>query len=79
VTTVIATTIMEAIKEAFAKCKAQNRAALITYVTAGFPTVSETPDIMLAMQAGGAGMLFQSCLFHETCTCTTLTFANHNP
>ncbi|OQE12931.1 hypothetical protein PENFLA_c059G05334 [Penicillium flavigenum] len=48
---------MEAIKDAFANCKAQNRAALITYVTAGFPTISETPDIMLAMQAGGADII----------------------
>ncbi|CAG8102510.1 unnamed protein product [Penicillium nalgiovense] len=48
---------MEAIKDAFANCKAQNRAALITYVTAGFPTISETPEIMLAMQAGGADII----------------------
>lgn len=47
---------MEVIKEAFAKCKAKNRVALITYVTAGYPTVSETPDIMMSLQAGGAGM-----------------------
>lgn len=47
---------MEVIKEAFAKCKAKNRVALVTYVTAGYPTVSETPDIMTSMQAGGAGM-----------------------
>ncbi|KAJ6189038.1 hypothetical protein N7519_003946 [Penicillium mononematosum] len=48
---------MKAIKDAFAECKAQNRAAMITYVTAGFPTISETPDIMLAMQAGGADII----------------------
>ncbi|KGO64839.1 Aldolase-type TIM barrel [Penicillium expansum] len=48
---------MEAIKEAFAKCKATNRIALITYVTAGYPTVSETPGIMLSMQAGGADII----------------------
>ena len=47
---------MEVIKEAFAKCKAENRVALITYVTAGYPTGSETPDIMMSLQAGGAGM-----------------------
>lgn len=29
--------------------------ALVTYVTAGFPTVKETVDIMLGMEAGGAG------------------------
>lgn len=46
---------MEAIKQVFARCKDEQRAALITYMTAGFPTVEETPSIMLAMQAGGAG------------------------
>jgi hypothetical protein len=29
--------------------------ALVTYVTAGFPTPQETPDVLLAMEAGGAG------------------------
>ncbi|KAJ5598150.1 hypothetical protein N7537_008234 [Penicillium hordei] len=48
---------MEVIKEVFAKCKAKNRVALITYVTAGYPTVSETPDIMTSMQAGGADII----------------------
>jgi tryptophan synthase len=31
--------------------------ALVTYVTAGFPTPEETPDIMLAMEAGGADII----------------------
>ena len=30
---------------------------LVTYVTAGFPTPSETPDIMLGMQNGGADII----------------------
>lgn len=46
---------MEGIKRAFAKCKEESRAALVTYVTAGYPTADGTPDIMLALQAGGAG------------------------
>lgn len=46
---------MEQIKTTFAQCKREKRAALVTYVTAGYPTAEETPDIMLAMQAGGAG------------------------
>lgn len=33
------------------------QSALITYVTAGYPTPEETPDIMLAMEAGGAGTM----------------------
>jgi tryptophan synthase len=46
---------MEAIKQVFTTCKAEGRAALVTYVTAGFPTTRETPEIMLSMQAGGSG------------------------
>jgi hypothetical protein len=33
------------------------KSALVTYVTAGYPTKQETPDIMLGMEAGGAGTL----------------------
>lgn len=50
---------MEAIKNTFAQCKKEHRSALVTYVTAGYPTVDETVDIMLGMEAGGAGV-FQS-------------------
>ncbi|KAK4460112.1 putative tryptophan synthase [Cladorrhinum samala] len=48
---------MEALKDTFAQCKAQNRAALVTYVTAGFPSPQATPDILLAMQKGGADVI----------------------
>lgn len=51
---------MEGIKRTFATCKKEKRAALITYVTAGYPTSEETVEIMLGMEAGGAGKrLFQ--------------------
>jgi hypothetical protein len=30
----------------------------VTFVTAGFPTVEETVDIILGLEAGGAGMQF---------------------
>lgn len=46
---------MDEIKKTFAKCKEEGRSALITYVTAGFPTADETVSIMLAMEAGGVG------------------------
>jgi len=46
---------MEHIKKTFAQCKKEGRSALVTYVTAGYPTAQETPDIMLGMEAGGAG------------------------
>ena len=29
----------------------------MTYVTAGFPTPAETVDVLLSMEAGGAGRL----------------------
>ena len=46
---------MDAIKKTFAQCKQENRSALVTYVTAGFPTQEETVDILLAMEDGGSG------------------------
>ena len=46
---------MEGIKKVFAQCKKEKRSALVTYVTAGFPTSEETVDILLGMEAGGAG------------------------
>ena len=55
---------MEAIKQTFAKCKAQKRAALVAYVTAGYPTVEEAVDILLGLENGGAGNLNPS----ESCS-----------
>ena len=46
---------MEAIRNTFLKCKNEGRTALVTYVTAGYPTKEETVDILLSMEAGGAG------------------------
>ncbi|KAB8203512.1 tryptophan synthase beta subunit-like PLP-dependent enzyme [Aspergillus parasiticus] len=48
---------MEHLKQTFAQCQQEGRPALVTYVTAGFPTAEETPDIMLGMQAGGADII----------------------
>ncbi|KAL8409587.1 hypothetical protein RB594_007872 [Gaeumannomyces avenae] len=48
---------MDHIKKTFERCKANGRAALVTYVTAGFPTVADTPNIMLAMEKGGADVI----------------------
>ena len=42
------------IKSTFAALKAQNRAALIPYVTAGFPFADVTPELMHGMVAAGA-------------------------
>lgn len=47
---------MEEVQQTFARCREEGRAALITYVTAGYPSVQGAPDVMLGLQAGGAGM-----------------------
>ena len=49
---------MEAIKDTFAQCKKEHRSALVTYVTAGYPSAEDTVDILLGMEAGGAGIRF---------------------
>jgi tryptophan synthase alpha chain len=45
------------IKSTFADLKAQNRAALIPYVTAGFPFADITPELMHGMVAAGADVI----------------------
>ncbi|KAI9666915.1 MAG: tryptophan synthetase [Alyxoria varia] len=48
---------MDGLKQTFAKCKAQQRSALVTYVTAGYPTAEESPEILLSLEAGGADVI----------------------
>lgn len=48
---------MSRIKVTFAALKAQNRAALIPYVTAGFPYADITPELMHGMVAAGADVI----------------------
>lgn len=48
---------MEGIKAAYARAKSEGRPALVTYMTAGFPTIAETPDVLLSMEAGGADII----------------------
>jgi len=48
---------MEGIKRAFEQCKNEGRSALVTYVTAGYPKPEDTPEILLAMERGGADVL----------------------
>jgi tryptophan synthase alpha chain len=45
------------IKSTFAALKAQNRAALIPYVTAGFPFADITPELMHGMVTAGADVI----------------------
>ncbi|THG99832.1 hypothetical protein EW026_g2602 [Hermanssonia centrifuga] len=48
---------MDALKNVFEKKKQEGSPALITFVTAGYPTPEDTVPIMLAMQEGGADII----------------------
>ena len=48
---------MENIKKSFTRCAAEKRPALVTYVTAGFPTQEATVDILLGLQRGHADVI----------------------
>lgn len=48
---------MSRIENALAQLKAQNRKALIPYVTAGFPFADITPDLMHGMAEAGADII----------------------
>lgn len=48
---------MSSLHEAFAKAKSENRAALIAYIPAGFPTVAECNDLIRAIVDGGADIV----------------------
>ncbi|KAF9792366.1 bifunctional tryptophan synthase TRP1 [Thelephora terrestris] len=48
---------MEALRQVFEKNRQQGTAALVTFVTAGYPTANDTVDIMLAMERGGADII----------------------
>ena len=48
---------MSRIETKFAELKSQGRKALIPYVTAGFPFVDVTPELMHGMVAGGADVI----------------------
>jgi len=48
---------MSRITPKFAELKAQNRKALIPFVTAGYPYADVTPELMHAMVAGGADVI----------------------
>jgi tryptophan synthase alpha chain len=46
-----------AITRAFGHARAEGRCALITYLTAGWPSPETTPDLVAALQAGGADII----------------------
>lgn len=47
----------DAIAAAFAKCKDEGRVAFVPFITAGYPTLEATPDILLAMEAAGSDII----------------------
>lgn len=48
---------MSRITATFAQAKAENRAALITYATVGYPTPAHTADVVRALLAGGSDIV----------------------
>ncbi|ORX96562.1 tryptophan synthase [Basidiobolus meristosporus CBS 931.73] len=46
-----------AIRQVFEKCHNEGRPAFVTFITAGFPDASETPQIMLSLEKGGADII----------------------
>ncbi|KAF2015741.1 tryptophan synthase [Aaosphaeria arxii CBS 175.79] len=48
---------MEALKATFAECKKEKRSALSIYITAGYPTPAEFPDVLLGLAAGGTDLV----------------------
>ncbi|KAK6455084.1 tryptophan synthetase [Scheffersomyces xylosifermentans] len=45
------------LKETFAKCKKEGRNALVTFITAGYPTTEDTIPIMKGMQDAGVDII----------------------
>lgn len=45
------------IRDTFARCKAENRPALVTFLTCGFPGIEETIPMLMALQSGGADII----------------------
>ncbi|KAK1147564.1 anthranilate synthase / indole-3-glycerol phosphate synthase [Aspergillus melleus] len=48
---------MEHIRQAFARAASQQRAALVAYITAGYPTIEETVELLLGLETGGADVI----------------------
>ncbi len=45
------------LRDRFSEARAAGKALFIPYVTAGYPTPAHTPDLLLAMEAGGADVI----------------------
>ena len=47
----------EHLRQTFAQCKKEGRPAMVTFLTAGYPSVAETVPLMLALQRGGVDVI----------------------
>ncbi|KAI8058089.1 tryptophan synthase [Syncephalis plumigaleata] len=47
----------QALVDRFARCKQEGRPAFVAFVTAGYPSIEETVDILLALEKGGADVI----------------------
>lgn len=45
------------IRSTFARCKAENRNVMVSFITAGFPSIEETVPILKALQDGGTDII----------------------
>ncbi|PRT53518.1 Tryptophan synthase [Wickerhamiella sorbophila] len=45
------------IRDTFAQCKAEQRPAVVTFLTCGFPGIEETVPLLMALQEGGADII----------------------
>lgn len=50
-------TMSQLLNETFARKNEKNQAVFVTFVTAGFPGKEDTPDILLALEQGGADVI----------------------
>lgn len=54
-----------ALKDTFERCKKENRNALVTFITAGFPTIEDTIPILLGLQKGGVDIVEMGVPFSD--------------
>jgi tryptophan synthase alpha chain len=50
-------TIAGSVEDVFARCRRQRRPAFIAFLTAGFPTLALTPELVRAASEGGADLI----------------------
>lgn len=48
---------MNAIESVFARCRREGRAAFVPYITAGDPDLGRTPELLAALERGGADLV----------------------